>query len=183
MALEYMPNANTNSSIGSANTVLSQYILDSGLLVEDIILRMQGKMKVVYSDGTTELKVIKDAIVYDDIAVLFMQGKLIEILNKNTSLSSYTLQEINNEAREMYFSFCRQIYINKKKFNLTDEMLVDLSSTYLNLIIPMLRHPLGGRISRMLQETTSESTQNVRSQVSEMQEKTNKGGFLGGLFK
>lgn len=165
-------------SIGSTSPQLSQYILDSSEILEDVLLRLQGKVKLMQEDGSYKVVDVAECQ-YNPRCFAWTKGKLQEVLNKNMYLSQLDEIEMYKEARCISMGFITELYYNSKSFEIGVEQFTELVQLHRNFLSQAIRRPLGESDKRFLKETTSESTQRVQQSLTEQREK--KGLF--GLFK
>jgi len=168
-------------SIGSTNTDLSKFMLDSSDVIEEMCLRLQGYELTPSPKGD---KLIATQItfergkVYPRQAVSWMRTELRRIMNKNTFLSNISEEdEMYREANSFSTNFKETLWVKWKDLDITVEQFVELCHIYDDFLSMAIRRPLRAGDKGFLKETTSETT----SKIQEMTQTKKDGGLLGGL--
>jgi len=165
--------------IGSTQPEFSKEILDSSRILDDVMLRLQGLVRVTDKTGEDRLIQIGDRK-YDDRVIIWVRGKLLEVLNKNMYLSNLSAQDMYREAHAMAMGFWDETWINwGEQHQLTPGEMTELLHLYTNFLSQATRHPLGEGIRRFLKDTTQETTSRVQQTLTESSDKK---GLIGGLF-
>lgn len=169
--------------IAAANPTLSRWMLDTQDIIEMAMLELQG-----YAVYFTENGMVKEKIVSDDDpnyryskkCLLFVRGKLNEIMGKHAFLSNFKNEdEMYRTAQEMSLNFIVELNVSAKEFEITPEQLIRLVGKHNNYLDYAIRRALNKGEKDFLQKTISETVQNIKQDVRESQEK---GGGLFGLF-
>lgn len=161
-------------NMGSAQPALSQFMLNSDEILEEHMLRLQGKVRVTNPDGTIGTRKVGKE--YSEQTIAWMRGKLLEILNKHMFLSNLKREEMLKEARIMMLIFWDELWFRSCEFELELNDRRELLTLYSNTIAYAVRAPLDEGIRKTLTSTSSESTQRVQQTLTESSEKK------GGLF-
>lgn len=169
--------------IGSAQPEFSRYILDMTQDLEDTMLRLQGFSKVSYVDtaeGKLKNRMIKVSdSAFSEESIVWMRGKLHEILHKGMLLSSLDDQEMYQEGRYISLGFIEELYHKSKKFNLSLDQYEELCQTHRNFLCTALRAGKRAGYRGFLRDTTSETNTRLIQNVTQDQQKR---GLLSGLF-
>lgn len=148
---------------------LTQYLLNSDEILEEHMLRLQGKVKVTQPDGTTLTKKVGKE--YSEQVQNWMRGKLLEVLNKHMYLSNLDKKEMLKEARIMMLIFWKELWFRSCEFDLELNDLRELLTLYCNTVMPAVHAPLDAGMRKAMTETHSETTSRVMSEMKESSEK------------
>lgn len=170
-------------SIGSSSEGVVRLVLLHEAELEKVILRLQGCAKLRDENGKERVVQLADSR-YTPECILWMQGKLEEILSKNLQLSHYNVGDMNSKSLRMGWLFADELWLGWGTFGLGEgkrgvERYVELVNTYVNHLDLIMPHALDKGIRDLLMKTHSETTMRTDQRVSELSEKK---GLLGGLL-
>ena len=166
-------------SIGAGNTELSRRILESDDILQNLLMRLQGKYIVINDKGQPEYKVLEERK-FKGQCQAWVIGKVEEIFNKNVALANYSEKEMESEAKAMCDDFVIGAWLYWRKFfdkEIGVEQYYEICAMYRNFVVPGLRMPLNQGIRKLLSETSSEARQSITQSITE--EQTKKGKFFG----
>lgn len=173
------------ASIGASSSESLKHILSGEDIVSLITLEMEGYVPVYNDQGklTHYTKKLDPKLIFKDVAINWMRGKLAGVLNRNTFLSQIqTPEEMRHIQLQMALSFTDELFFNMDVLGLDinengAEKFDILCNKYIDVLDFAIRRPLFESDKNLIAKTTSESMQRIQQTVQEQ----NRGGVTGWL--